>query len=307
MLRKESEIVPEGNGPVPQQDEFGSGQPTLVDALRKIKEALEVCHRKFDKMEEYVDDLRSVGQHVARLEPGARQPRLAMEADGPANTKTRERTESAATAVRAMHGHSCTAPRIQNRPTSNSTNFGMMAEPLDLPYREDVLVENGDASPKSCLLSLEMRTTTAAGGLLPTGKTPTATETTFNEPPPQFYSTKDANYRRLRLHTSCTAAASGTCLLPLPTEGSSRQNQEKIERSIQAVLKVVSPPARFWGGGARCFVVRLCVLEQLDKTAATFGGSMIRDSKAFRRAVRAKYLCRTYSGRFAGSSKLGRL
>ena len=37
MLRKESETVSEGNGPVPQQDEFGSGQPTVVDALRKIK------------------------------------------------------------------------------------------------------------------------------------------------------------------------------------------------------------------------------------------------------------------------------
>ena len=31
MLRKESEVVPEGDGPVHQQDEFGSGQPTLVD------------------------------------------------------------------------------------------------------------------------------------------------------------------------------------------------------------------------------------------------------------------------------------
>ena len=27
MLRKESEVVPEGNDPVHQQDEFGSGQP----------------------------------------------------------------------------------------------------------------------------------------------------------------------------------------------------------------------------------------------------------------------------------------
>ena len=47
MLRKESETVAEGSGPVPQQDEFRSGQPTLVDALRKV----EVCHRRFDKME----------------------------------------------------------------------------------------------------------------------------------------------------------------------------------------------------------------------------------------------------------------
>ena len=48
------------------------------------------------------------------------------------------------------------------------------------------------------------------------------------------------------------------------------------------------------------------MLEQLDKTAAGFGGSMIRGSKAFRRAVRAK-LRRAYSGQFVGSSKQGRL
>ena len=80
----------------------------------------------------------------------------------------------------------------------------------------------------------------------------------------------------------------------------------QIERSIQAVLQVASAPARFGDRGASCFVVRLCVLEQLDKTAAGFGGSMIRDSKAFRRPPRAK-LPRAYSGQFAGSLKQGRL
>ena len=38
MLRKKSEVVPEGNSPVHQQDEFGSGQPTLVDQFRKLEE-----------------------------------------------------------------------------------------------------------------------------------------------------------------------------------------------------------------------------------------------------------------------------
>ena len=37
MLRKESEAVPEGNGPVPQQEELGSGQPTLEDVHRMVK------------------------------------------------------------------------------------------------------------------------------------------------------------------------------------------------------------------------------------------------------------------------------
>ena len=43
-------------------------------------------------------------KRLTRLGHGARQPRLAMEADGQENTKTRERTEGAATAVQAMRG-----------------------------------------------------------------------------------------------------------------------------------------------------------------------------------------------------------
>ena len=48
------------------------------------------------------------------------------------------------------------------------------------------------------------------------------------------------------------------------------------------------------------------MLEQLDDTAAVFGGSMIRDSTAFRRAIRAK-LRRAYSDQSAGFLKQGRL
>ena len=80
-----------------------------------------------------------------------------MEADGPANIKTRERTEGAATAVQAMHGDSCTtAQKVQDWPKT-SISFGVMAEPPDLPCREDVLVEDGAMAPESCLPSLEMR------------------------------------------------------------------------------------------------------------------------------------------------------
>ena len=31
MLRKQIEAVPESNGPVPHQDEFGADQPTIAD------------------------------------------------------------------------------------------------------------------------------------------------------------------------------------------------------------------------------------------------------------------------------------
>ena len=41
MPRKESEAVPVGNDPILQQEEFGSGQPTLVDVYRKIEVLLE--------------------------------------------------------------------------------------------------------------------------------------------------------------------------------------------------------------------------------------------------------------------------
>ena len=110
MLRKESRAVPEGNGSVHQQDEFESGQPTLVDPIRKIEEIL---NRRIDVT------TRLLEQHATSLEQDARQPRLAMVAGGSADIKTRERTEGAATAVEAMHGDSCSQPGLNpaRRPT----------------------------------------------------------------------------------------------------------------------------------------------------------------------------------------------
>ena len=111
-----------GNGPIFQQEEFGSGQPTLEDVYRMMKEAFDRWEGKLDeisdKTEEYIEERGSIDQRLTRLEHGARQTRLVMEADGPANTKTRERTEGAATAVQAMHGDSCTAQKMNRRPPS---------------------------------------------------------------------------------------------------------------------------------------------------------------------------------------------
>ena len=136
-------------------------------------------------MEEYIEERTSIDQRLTRLEHGARQPRLDMEADGQAGTKTRERTEGAATTVQAMHGDSCiTAQQVKDGPKI-SISFGTMAEPPNLPCREDVLAKDGATSPESCLPSLEMRSSRAAGGLLivPTGEASTATETNFNQTP----------------------------------------------------------------------------------------------------------------------------
>ena len=83
---------------------------------------------------------------------------------------------------------------------TNLTCFGMMAKPPALPCRDDVVVESGDAALKSCLPSLEMRSSTATDGLVSTGEasTPTdtsftATETNFNQPPLRFYTTEETN------------------------------------------------------------------------------------------------------------------
>ena len=133
-------------------------------------------------------------QHVTCLEHEARQPRLAMEADGSADTtKTRERTEGAAIAVRAMRGDCFSACRVEPGPTTNSTSFGVKAEPPALPCRDDVVVESGPATSESCLPSMEMRSSIAAGGLVPTGEASTASETTLNEPPLRFCPTEETN------------------------------------------------------------------------------------------------------------------
>ena len=49
MLRKESETVSEGNGPVHQGEEFGFGQPPPVDVYRAIKSLLKQQEKNLDK------------------------------------------------------------------------------------------------------------------------------------------------------------------------------------------------------------------------------------------------------------------
>ena len=136
-------------------------------------------NRKLDKT---MKTTRGISQHEASLEHEAQQPRLAMEADGPADTKTRKRKEGTATAVQAMHGDSCTAQKVQGGPKT-STSFGMKVGPPALPCRDEVLVENGDASPKSRLSSVEMGKSTPAGGLLHAGSASTNKAQGTNFPP----------------------------------------------------------------------------------------------------------------------------
>ena len=109
------------------------------------------------KLDEISEEMRKMDQYITRLEHGARQPRLAMEADGQASTKTRERTEGAATAVQAMRGDCFSARGVEPGPTTNSTSLGVKAEPPALPCRDDSVVECGPAASEPCLPSMEMR------------------------------------------------------------------------------------------------------------------------------------------------------
>ena len=65
MLRKAIKAVPEGNDPVSQKEELGSGQPTMEDVYRRMK--LMMSH-----FEEKMDELSDVmNRHLTRLEHGA--------------------------------------------------------------------------------------------------------------------------------------------------------------------------------------------------------------------------------------------
>ena len=283
MPWKKSEAVPEGNGPVPQQEEFGSGQPTLEEISRMIDGFVDRFEKRVDshfeqllseemkmdqhlarqeqdarqsrhameadgqasqlseemKMDQHLarqeQDARQprlateadgqasqlseemkmdqhlarqeMDQHLARLEQDARQSRLAMEVDGQASTRTRERTEGAATAAQAMRGDCSSARQVEPGPT-NSTSFGMKAKPPALiPCRDVSVVECGAAAFKSCLPSMEMRTSTAAGGLVPTGDASKASETTLNEPPIRFCLTEETNLKAENSRTSIPSAS----------------------------------------------------------------------------------------------------
>ena len=219
MLRKESTVVPEGNGPVPQKEELRSGQLTLGDVHRlcveRFDRQLEIMDNRFDRqlkrMDTYFDrlddEMRDMDQHLTRLEHGARQPRLVMEANGQASTKTRKRTEGAAIAVQAMRGDCFSARRVEPGPTTNSTSFGVKAEPPALPCRDDSVVECGSAASELCFPSMEMHSSTAAGGLVPTDYASKASETTLNEPPLRFCLTEETDLKAKHSWTSVPSAS----------------------------------------------------------------------------------------------------
>ena len=139
---------------------------------------------QFDKWDNPFDELtekiRITRQRFTGLRRETRQPRLATGADVKPDSKTHKRTEDAV-ADRVMNGNSSTARRVYDGPTS-LTSFGRIAESPALPFRDDVLVDKGAEAPKPCLSPVEMRTQTAAGGLLPAVTASIAMRTIFPRP-----------------------------------------------------------------------------------------------------------------------------
>ena len=191
-------------------------------------------------LEEFKEDIRRAYQRLASLEQDARQPRVAMEVDVTPYKKTRERTEGDASAVQAKHRYSCSAKRVQACPTS-STSFGKKAE------RDDVLVDNGAAAPKSYLSSLEIRTPIAADGLLPAGKASTTTRITYNQPRLRFCPIEETSSKRTSIqYASCYSSfwrnnqlAASFCRTVIETKSG------QLWCSIPAVLQVIYAPVRF--------------------------------------------------------------
>ena len=168
-----------------------------------------------------------------------------------------------------------------------------MAKPPPLPCRNDVVVENGTAAPKSCLSPLEMRTTTAAGGLLPTGEASTATKTTFKQPPLRLYSTEDTNLWTPILSVLYDSSFSWKNNPPAaPSCGRVIDTKSEQNRMFDpGGSEGRSAPACFWERGARCFVVRSCAGGDLQRFLEDRLFGIQKPSGV----VRAKYLRRTYS------------
>ena len=210
MPRKESMALPDGSGSIPQNAYVMiRGINSLEDLRRRMWEAWDKVREGYGlKKPEKNKEMRATDQRLTSLEHDARQPRLAMEADGSADKKTSERTEGAATAVQAMHGDNFSDSRVDPGAKTNSTSFGVKAEPPTLPCRDDVVVENGAAAPKSCLSPFEMRKSLAAAAYFPPAKPlqqrrPSSTTRLFGSARP-----KRRILKRLQLHPPGTTAVS---------------------------------------------------------------------------------------------------
>ena len=149
-----------------------------------------------EKLNEFME-MRATEQRSASLEQDARQPRLAIEVDVTADKKTRELTEGAAAADRAISEDSSSANQVDPDQMCLTSFVDDFTGPPALPCTGgDALVDNGAAAPKPRLSPVEMRTLTAAGGLLPPDKASTATRITYYQPHLRFCPSEETNSER---------------------------------------------------------------------------------------------------------------
>ena len=96
-----------------------------------------------------------------------------METDVKPDTKTCKRMEDVA-ANRVISGDN-SYTQVDPNPICLTSFSDDSAGLPALPSRDNALIDKGAAAPKPCLSPVEMRTLTAAGGLLPTGIASSAT------------------------------------------------------------------------------------------------------------------------------------
>ena len=181
------------------------------------------------------------------MEHEAQQPRLTTEADVEPDTKSRKRTEGASAADRVKNGDSSSA-RVDDGPMS-FTSFGMIAEaPAPEKCINNGLVNKGAVAPKPHLPPVEVgMLSLAVGGLLPAGTASTAVRAVFLRSLFSWSLGEMTNERTGRADLNELAPSSWGGRLY-------KQNQGKLWCLIWADVQVAYAVARFWEGGARCFV-----------------------------------------------------
>ena len=216
--------------------------------------------------------MRATKQRLVGLEQGARQPRLAMGADVPLDTKTRNRMEDIA-ADRVIREDSSSVNR-GDPDHMCLTSFGDdFTEPPAFPCsRDDAVVDNGAAAPNLCLSPAEMRTRTAADGLLPAGIASTTMRTIFPRPLFSWSLVVETKKRACRASIRYASYYSSFWKLKV-LETKSRQ----LWSSIPAVLQVIYEPARFGKRYVRCFVGRFSLRRWLVAIWSGFGRCMTRN------------------------------
>ena len=180
--------------PSPSKKNSGLTNPRLrmyIDFLKKDTiEQLNLMKSHFDqqdkKLNELMERVKGIRKRSAGLEQEARQPCLTTEADAPTDIKIRKRTKDAAEADRVMSGDNSLAEVDPDPICLASFGEDCTGPPAYPCTRDDALVDNGAEVPKPCLSPAELRTLTAADGLLPTGKDSTTERITYHQPRLRF-------------------------------------------------------------------------------------------------------------------------